>query len=219
MAVSDRDRDKLVEMSGRDNVEILENGVDVAHYSCNKTSASRELIFVGSMDWQPNDDGIRFFISTIFPLILQRDKNVRLLVVGRKPSKALLEAVQKIPNVVVTGAVEDVRPYIEHAAVSVVPLRVGGGTRLKVLEAFSMGKAVVSTSLGSEGIQYTHGEDVLIADDPQGFADAVMRLLDDRQLSDRIGAKARALVEAKYSWTTIGDKIVASFEKLFSSCH
>jgi len=178
---------------------------------------SRDLVFVGSMDWQPNDDGIRFFVFQIFPLILQRDKRIRLFVVGRKPSKALIEAAQRNPNVIVTGAVEDVRPYIESASVAVVPLRVGGGTRLKVLEAFSMAKAVVSTSLGSEGIQYTHGEDILIAEDPLGFADAVMRLLDDRELNNRIGTKARALVEAQYSWTNIEKKVVASLEKVLPS--
>lgn len=215
MAVSDRDRDALTTLGGFNNVRTIENGVDISFFSCANNSNSirtKNIVFVGSMDWRPNDDGIRHFLSSVFPLIVEKEKDVRLFVVGRKPSKELLRLAGDDARVVVTGGVDDVRPYIEDSSVYVVPLRVGGGTRLKVLEAFSMGKAVVSTSLGCEGIDCKNGDDIVIADEPQEFADAVLKLFNNHALNTKLGENARNLVASKYSWDVIGNKLLTEFD-------
>lgn len=207
MAVSDRDKEALAVLSGMQNTKTVENGVDTDYFLPKGDINSREIVFVGAMDWWPNDDGIKYFIETVFPLILAKDSTVHLFVVGRKPSPELLATAKNCDNVTVTGTVDDVRPYIEKASVYVVPLRVGGGTRLKILEAFAMGKAVVSTSLGSEGIAYTHGQNILIEDDPVNFAEAVLRLLNDTELRNTLGVNAISLATANYSWKMIGKKL------------
>lgn len=214
MAVSDKDTHALSQMCGINTVQTVENGVDTNFFSPRGHTNSRELVFVGSMDWCPNDDGIRHFIENAFPLILSKDNKVHLSVVGRRPSRELLEIAKNHTNVTVTGTVDDVRPYIEKAAVYVVPLRVGGGTRLKVLEAFAMGKAVVSTSLGSEGIAYHHGKNIMIADDPVRFADTVLQLLDNAGLRSILGENAAALANSTYSWKIIGAKMLNYYDIL-----
>ncbi len=216
LAVSDRDKENLAALSGIQNTRILENGVDIDYFSPAHHASSNNIVFVGSMDWWPNDDGIQSFIVKTFPLILAQNPGVRFFIVGRKPSKELLNIAEQHENIEVTGAVDDVRPFIENAAVYVVPLRVGGGTRLKVLEAFAMGKAIVSTSMGSEGITYTHGQDILIEDEPVLFANAVLRLLDDSKLRRFLGTNAIALA-TNYSWKTIGIKLQKLYDELTES--
>jgi glycosyltransferase involved in cell wall biosynthesis len=120
-------------------------------------------------------------------------------------------------NVIITDTVPDIRPYVRKSAVFVVPLRMGGGTRLKVLEGLSMEKGVVSTSIGCEGIDVTHGEHLLIADDPRSFADSVLRLSSDRELAARLGRQGRALVERQYKWETVVDRLEAFYGRLLSA--
>jgi glycosyltransferase involved in cell wall biosynthesis len=152
------------------------------------------------MDWLPNEDGVLFFAREILPRIRQRIPDVTVSIVGRDPTPAVvrLGAGQGIE---VTGRVEDVRPHIAAAAVYIVPLRVGGGTRLKIFEAMSMGRPVVSTTVGAEGLPVRPGEHVLIADEPQAFADAVAQLLGDAAAREQLGRRARDLVVARYDWS------------------
>lgn len=214
MAVSDKDRKVLAEMSGNENVRTVENGVDMGYFSPGAEAESGNLVFVGSMDWKPNDDGMLFFVHEILPLIHKKKPDVKLFIVGRKPSPEVMRLSGTSDRIVVTGSVDDVRPYVRDASVYVVPLRIGGGTRLKVLEAFAMKKAVVSTSLGSEGIAYSDGESICIADAPQVFADAVLGLLADRERRRMLGNNAFEIAKAKYSWETIGTKAVSFYEEL-----
>jgi glycosyltransferase involved in cell wall biosynthesis len=165
------------------------------------------LVFTGSMDWLPNEDAIQFFTREILPLVRERVPRVRLTVVGRKPYASLLELAERDPSIVVTGRVEDVRPYMERAAAYVVPIRVGGGTRLKIYEAMAMGKPVVSTTVGAEGLPLDDGEDLLLADTPRAFADAVVRVLTDAELARSLGARAAEKVRARFGW----DKVAAVF--------
>jgi glycosyltransferase involved in cell wall biosynthesis len=154
------------------------------------------------MDWLPNEDAMLFFCREVLPLIRAEEPDVTLSIVGRAPTPAVRRLAAD-PSVVVTGRVDDVRPYMREAAVYIVPLRIGGGTRLKIFEAMAMGKAVVSTAVGAEGLPVHAGEHLLIADEPRGFARAVVRLLRDIDKRRAIEQAARALVVAQYDWAVV----------------
>lgn len=158
------------------------------------------LVFTGSMDWLPNEDAIQYFTKEILPLIKREAPGATLTVVGRNPFPSLVELSERDSSVRVTGRVEDVRLYMEEAAVYVVPIRVGGGTRLKIYEAMAMELPVVSTTVGAEGLPVRDGAELLIADTPQAFADAVVRLFKDESLARELGARAAALVRERYGW-------------------
>jgi glycosyltransferase involved in cell wall biosynthesis len=157
------------------------------------------------MDWYPNEDGIVHFIDTVLPRVRRAVPGATLTVVGRSPSDRLRDAAAGA-GVHVTGLVDDVRPLMAEASVYVVPLRIGGGTRLKIFEALSMAKAVVSTTVGAEGLPLAPGQHFLQADDPAGFAEAVTLLLRDSARRRAIGAAGRRLVEERYSWSKVVDE-------------
>ncbi len=188
-------------------VVVVENGVDPIHFTPVAREADADsLIFVGAMHWRPNQDAVVHFVEEILPLIQRRRPGVRFTVVGQNPPPHVLRLGAR-PGVEIVGRVEDVRPYVRSAAVYVVPLRIGGGTRLKILEALAMGKAVVSTAVGAEGLAVTPGENILLADRPQAFADSVERLLADPSLGVRLGTSGRELVETHYEWDRLADKL------------
>jgi glycosyltransferase involved in cell wall biosynthesis len=193
-------------------IESIATGVDTEYFA---PSAALErpssLVFTGSMDWYPNEDAVLHLIDAILPAIRAEVPHVSLTVVGRNPSARLIEAAARA-GVRVTGTVDDVRPFVAEGAVSVVPLRVGGGTRLKIFEALAMGKAVVSTSIGAEGLPLTPGEHYLAADEPADFARAVVRLLRDADRRRRLGEAGRQLVEARYSWAETARAFEAHLE-------
>ena len=141
------------------------------------------------MDWLPNEDGIFYFANEIFPLIRRQVPDATLCIVGRKPSRRLQDLASRVPNIQLTGWVEDVRPYLAQRAVCIVPLRIGGGTRLKIFEAMSMAKAVVSTSIGAEGLPVKNGEHLLMADEPASFAESTIRLLGNDSRRAEIGTR------------------------------
>jgi sugar transferase (PEP-CTERM/EpsH1 system associated) len=186
---------------------LMPNGVDIDYFKAPDSQEDGEveaLVFTGSLDWLPNDDAVSYFCGKILPLIWQKKDSVKLYVVGKSPSAMIKKLAGRDSRVIVTGRVDDVRPYVRPAKAFIVPLRIGGGTRLKILEAMSMSKAVVSTSIGAEGIEYTDGKNILIGDNPQDFADKVLGLMDDGLKSRQIGAEGRKLVCGKYDWDTIG---------------
>jgi glycosyltransferase involved in cell wall biosynthesis len=163
------------------------------------------VVFFGLMSYVPNSDGIGHFLQSIWPRIAESMPDARCKIVGGNPPPSLRAMAG--PRVEVTGFVPDLRPHLAEAAVVVVPLRLGGGTRLKIVEAMAMGKAIVSTSLGAEGIEAIPERDLLIEDDPTAFADAVIRLLSDLNLAARIGQSARALAVSRYSWSGAARKL------------
>ncbi|MBI3621542.1 MAG: glycosyltransferase, partial [Nitrospirae bacterium] len=186
----------------------IPTGVDTAYFTPNGSrEAPGRLVFTGSMDWYPNEDAMLYFMGAILPRIRQDVPDVSLTVVGRNPSARLAEAASTI-GVQVTGTVDDIRPHVDEAAVYVVPLRVGGGTRLKIFEALAMGKAVVSTTVGAEGLPLIPGEHFLRADDPADFARAVVALLRDPNRRQALGMAGRRLVEERYAWP----RVAAEFE-------
>ncbi len=218
--VSEIDRALLQKVCPELTIEVIPNGVDLESYQPNHALEEEgALIYTGSMDWYPNEDAVIYFADEILPLIQarwERDapaERLMFYIVGQYPTHRVQKLAER-PGIIVTGRVEDVKPYIARAAVYVVPLRMGSGTRLKILEALAMEKAIVSTPIGEEGLHLIDGEEILIADVPSRFADAVLRLLTDKQMRRRIGESGRRRVEADYDWRRIGEKLYALYEKI-----
>lgn len=203
VAVSEPDRTLLASIAPRATVRAVPTGVDTTYFA---RDADREshvgVTFVGSMDWYPNEDAAIFLIDEILPRLRERIPRVVVRIVGRDPS-ARLRAAAAREGVTVTGTVADVRPYIADAAVLVVPIRIGGGTRLKIFEALAMGKAVVSTTVGAEGLPLVPGRHFMAADDPVAFADAIILLLRDPSRRRELGAAGRELVDTDHSWAHV----------------
>jgi sugar transferase (PEP-CTERM/EpsH1 system associated) len=215
IAVSNADRDVFAQLIPAEKLAVIPTGVDVDFFQPMPVAEEENtLVFTGSMDWLPNEDGMFYFIEEIFPGISQQVPTVKLIVVGRKPSRRLQALAAANPQVFLTGWVEDVRPHLARGAVCIVPLRVGSGTRLKIFEAMSMGKAVVSTTIGAEGLPVKTGGDIFLADSPDDFATCVITLLRDKALRQRLGAAARNLVESKFSWSSVA----AEFEAALRRC-
>lgn len=210
IAVSPQDAALMQKMFGVDAVSIP-TGVDLEYHRRPPAPAhSSDLIFVGSMDWLPNSDAIKYFVAEILPLIRRRKPDCTLAVVGRAPSPDIQALVKDDPRITVTGTVPDVRPYLWGATVSIVPLRIGGGTRLKIYEAFAAGTATVSTTIGAEGLDVTHPTNIRVADTPQAFADECLSLLLDPAQREAVSATALHLVTSRFGW----DTITGEFEKL-----
>jgi glycosyltransferase involved in cell wall biosynthesis len=209
VAVSGADRDRLAACAPSARVEDVPTGVDTSYFVPNgRTEAPASLVFTGSMDWYPNEDAILHFAQDILPLIRREVPEASLTVVGRKPSARLRTATAGTA-VQVTGGVDDVRPYVHQAAVYVVPLRVGGGTRLKICEALAMGKAVVSTTIGAEGLPLRSGEHFIRSDDPSDFARAVVALVRNPGQRQALGAAGRRLMEERHAWAQVASQFEA----------
>jgi glycosyltransferase involved in cell wall biosynthesis len=196
-------------------VTVVPNGVDLDFYKPGVTPPApglgpHSLVFTGKMDFRPNVDAVLWFVGEVLPLITALLPDARFYVVGQRPHPRLA-ALAGHPAVVITGQVPDTRPYIAGAGVYVIPLRIGGGTRLKVLEAMAMGRAMVSTRLGCDGFPLEDGREVCFADQPGAFAEAVVGLLQNREEAEALGRAARAYVEANYGW----DAIVPRLEALY----
>ncbi len=230
-AVSEDDQKSLLKLGmKRTAVHLVPNGVDTEYFqpraqspklresSRQSSVVSRQfdesLIFTGSMDWWPNRDGVLYFCKEILPLIWKVKPRLTFYVVGKSPSSSLLALAAQDSRIMVTGKVEDVRPFLAKSQIFVCPIRVGGGTRLKILEAMAMAKPVVSTSLGAEGIGYTSDKDIVLADSAEEFADEVVSLLETSEKRHSLGIEARKLVCQQYDWKTIGRKIHSLYEEL-----
>lgn len=180
-------------------VSVVPNVVDTRSYQPDWGDDGRTVLFVGGMDWHPNRDAVEFFVKAVFPAIRRWAPTARLVVAGRSPSREIRARLERVRGVEFTGRVADMRTVIARAAVCVVPLRIGSGTRLKILEAAAMGKPVVSTRMGAEGLEFVDGEEIVLADEPQDFARAVADLLSDRSRRRALGRAARRRVEEQYS--------------------
>lgn len=201
IAVSEVDKEIFYSEFAIKNVFAIPTGVDTDYYTPNNNSVQENsLVFVGAMDWFPNEDAIIFFTREVWPKLAARVPNISLTVVGRNPSDALLRTLKKYPEIKTVGRVEDIRPFVHRHALYVVPLRIGGGTRIKIYEAMAMGKAVVSTRIGAEGLPVRNGENILLVDTADEFVQAVVRLLCDHQARERLERNARSFVIQNCSW-------------------
>lgn len=216
VAVSHADAEALAGLDPRLSPVVVPNGVDLEAYRPEFPPlpglAHPCLAFTGKMDFRPNIDAVLWFAREVLPRLREQVPDVHLYVVGQSPSPRL-DALRAEPRITLTGRVDDVRPYIAAADLYVVPLRVGGGTRLKVLEAMAMGKALVSTSLGVEGLGVTDGGQVLLADTPEAFAHKVAGLLRDAGRRQALGQAARAFVEKGYGWESIGPRLEEAYKR------
>ncbi|HEY3323208.1 MAG TPA: glycosyltransferase [Planctomycetota bacterium] len=204
IAVSDNDREVFTQQYGAPYCEVVPTGVDTEFFVPSKNMrAANNIVFTGSLDWLPNQDAMRYFVKEVLPLIQQEVPNVAFSIVGRNPPPEIV-ALGKQPGIHVTGTVNDIRPYVFGAKVYVAPLRIGSGTRLKLLEAMAMGKAIVSTTLGAEGLPVHHDQNIVLADSAADFAREVTSLLRDGQRRRTLEAQARELVERRYSWQQVG---------------
>jgi polysaccharide biosynthesis protein PslH len=196
-------------------ITVIPTGVDTEFFQARPgEEVPNSLVFTGSMDWLPNEDGIFYFAERILPRIRQQIPEARLCVVGRKPSRRLRKLSAEQPHITITDWVEDVRPYLARGTACIVPLRVGGGTRLKIFEAMAMGKAVVSTTVGAEGLPVDNRENVLIADGEEDFSRGCIELLSNSALRNQIGSAARRLVCAHYGWPKIAEAFADVLERV-----
>jgi glycosyltransferase involved in cell wall biosynthesis len=213
---SDREKASVTRFAPSTPTEVVPNGVDLQYFSPTGAAAEPEtVVFNGTLAYRPNLDAAYHLVEDIWPRVLESRPRATLTIVGRAPEADIGRL--RRPQVVVTGEVPDVRPYLEKAAVVAVPIRMGGGTRFKVLEALAMAKPVVSSTLGCEGIDVRHGEHLWIADDPAGFAGAVVRLFDDAASGIRLGTAGRCLIESAYSWDLAGRRLDRLYRRVLSA--
>lgn len=214
LAVSQNDSDHFAKYLDSRKLTVIPTGVDVDYFHPgNEPEEPESLVFTGSMDWMPNEDAIHYFCAAIFPLVKRHLPKTQLYVVGRKPSDRLKSVGAADASVHITGAVEDIRPYVRRAPVYVVPLRIGGGTRIKIFEAMAMGKAIVSTTIGAEGLPVEHGRNILLADKPESFAAEIIWLLSNPERRQEMGSEARRLVEFTYGWATAAKRFDQVLER------
>jgi sugar transferase (PEP-CTERM/EpsH1 system associated) len=220
LVVSDADRQTFARLypdAIRDDLHVVSTGVDTGFFAPAASAADgRRLVFTGSMDWLPNEDAVTYFCREVLPRIRADEPTATLTIVGRAPTPAVKRLTADY-GVTVTGRVDDVRPYMQDAAVFVVPLRIGGGTRLKIFEAMAMGKAVVSTTVGAEGLPVDNGEHLLVADEPHLFARAVVRLFRDVERRRALETAARKLVVERYDWSAVAGELDQALVRFASS--
>jgi glycosyltransferase involved in cell wall biosynthesis len=210
IAVSPQDAVVMRQQFGVEAASVA-TGVDLNYFRRPSDAPSKaDLVFVGSMDWLPNSDGVNYFVREVLPLIWRRKPDCTFAIVGRLPSPAVRALAESESRIQVTGTVPDVRPWLWGARASIVPLRIGGGTRLKIYEAMAAGTATVSTSVGAEGLDVTHPLNIRLADTPESFADECLALLRDNQQRESLASAALQLVTSRYSW----DIVTTEFEKL-----
>lgn len=187
---------------------------NITQYPILNTQYESSLVFTGSLDWFPNEDALIYFFSQIYPLIKRKNSQVSILVVGKNPSKRLLNFAKSDSSINFTGRVDDVRPYLSKAKVFIVPLRIGGGSRLKILEAMAVGIPVVSTSIGAEGLGVKDNEHLLVADSNYDFADKVLHILENESLGSQLGKKGSEFVRENYDWNNIGKKLINVYREV-----
>jgi glycosyltransferase involved in cell wall biosynthesis len=220
IAVSENDRALMTKWVDGDRVTVVPTGVDLAEYRPARAGQPAEasvkplVTFIGAMDWEPNVDGVEYFCREVWPAVKARVPQARFRIVGRNPERRVQKWALECADgsIEVTGRVPSVVEHLHESAVVIVPLRIGGGTRLKIYEAMATAKAVVSTTIGAEGLDVENGRDIILADNPETFAQAVIRLLGDATLRQRY-EKAAAATAARYDWPSIGGR----FEEILES--
>jgi glycosyltransferase involved in cell wall biosynthesis len=235
ITVSERDRERLLELEPAARVFVADNGVDVEFYSPGEVKTAHQkwlngpiphhaqkphglskrhrLLFVGSMDYHANIDAVIHFAQQNWKTIHQGNREMVFTIVGRNPAKEVL-SLANLPGIEVTGTVADVRPYYEEAFASIVPLRVGGGSRLKILESMAARVPVVSTRLGAEGIEVCDGENILLGDTQAELTGKVSELFTNRTLREQLAASAHTFALKRYDWSAIGNRLLTRYEEL-----
>lgn len=213
--VSELDKERLLEIAPGTKADVIANGVDVDYFMPqDNTIEEGSLIMVSGMNWYPNRDAVIYMQEQIWPLITSAYPNVSWVVVGSSPPQQLIDLAETDSRITITGFVDDVRPYIDKAHVYLCPMRDGGGTRLKILDALSMAKPIVATTMAYEGIHVTKDENALFADTPEEFVKQIGRLLENKDLCQQIGSNGRQFVIDNFSWKVIGEKLGNIYHKI-----
>ena len=214
IAVSEVDAKRMRQMFHVERVRAVSTGVDLEYFRApDEAEATADLVFSGSMDWLPNVDAMEWFLAEVLPLVRAQRPATTVTIAGRSPDARVMKASDGLAGVTVTGSVADMRPYLWRAKASIVPIRIGGGTRLKIYECMAAGLPVVSTTVGAEGLAYTAGKDMVIADSAADFAAACVRLLTEEAERKRVSTEARALVEGRFSWAAVTREFEAILEE------
>jgi sugar transferase (PEP-CTERM/EpsH1 system associated) len=213
IAVSEVDRERLQSVNSEATIFVIENGVDAKHYATPESAIRNRIVFVGSMDYHANIEGATNFARAVWPMIQQKQPSLRFTIVGRNPPSEITE-LSSIAGIEVTGSVDDVRRYYREALAAVVPLNVGGGSRLKILEALAAGVPVVSTKLGAEGLDVSDRENILLAESSAELTNELLRLIETADLRARLIAGGRALVHARYDWSMVGARLLDQYQTL-----
>ncbi len=228
VTVSDRDRQRLLQLNPAAKAFVIENGVDGAQYSdeqiekaytawhSHNASQSPRMLFVGSMDYHANIGGVVDFAREVWPGLHDSRPELVFTIVGRDPATEVLE-LRSIAGIEVTGTVDDVRPYYREAIAAIVPLKVGGGSRLKILEAMAAGVPVISTTLGAEGLDVQDGENILLADTNQELAETIITLVESDAQRKQLRSGGRALVSARYEWSGLGAALFETYSQLLNT--
>jgi glycosyltransferase involved in cell wall biosynthesis len=244
VVVSNSDRARLLEYAGGVPIFVIENGVDTEYYSDRRIESAHaawlakesgcggqysdprvevfgrstryRAVFVASMDYHANSDAAVSFARDVWPGVHERRPDLVFTVVGRDPPPEV-QQLAMLPGVEVTGTVDDVRPYYREALAAIIPLRVGGGSRLKILEAMAAGVPVISTTLGAEGLDVQDDQNILIANTVEELSDAIITLTDDAERRLRLSAGGRALVSARYDWSTLGEALFETYQSLIGT--
>ncbi len=213
LVVSDLDARRLSDIRPGVRTAVVANGVDVDYFrqSDDASTEPKHLIMVSGMNWFPNLDAVLYMTESIWPVISRMSSGVRLTIVGASPPRRVTDLAAQDSRITVTGFVDDIRPYMDRAQIYLCPMRDGGGTRLKILDALSMGKPIVATTMALEGIDVSPDTEVLVADTPEAFARQVQRLIDDAPLRESLCRNARRFVEQKFSWEMIGREMERVF--------
>jgi glycosyltransferase involved in cell wall biosynthesis len=210
-------RDELLEIEPSLDVAVVPHGVDVEHFAfTGEAETELSVVFVGNYPHYPNVDAVLYFHHEIWPKIRKAYPDIKFYVVGQAPPPEI-SALSREGDIIVTGRVDDVHPYLEKSRVFVCPVRLGGGFRGKILEAMSTGRPVVSTPLGAQGVPVSNGENIMIADEPGRFSDAVIELLRDETLYQRMARNARALVEDKFAWVKGVEVLEGTLEEMMKN--
>jgi glycosyltransferase involved in cell wall biosynthesis len=213
IAVSDIDASRMRQMFQIDSVTSVPTGVDVEYFAPRGAATPMsDIVFCGSMDWLPNVDAVVYFLAEVLPLIRAKLPGATFTIAGRSPDDRVLKAVQGLTGVCVTGKVDDMRPYLWGSKISIVPIRIGGGTRLKIYECMAAGVPVVSSTVGAEGLRYEDGKDIVLADDPGAFAAACVRLLSDDSARGAIAHNALERTQKEFSWEAVSREFEAILE-------
>ncbi len=214
ITVSKNDYDHFATAYGAPRLGYISTGVDTEYYTpIEGAEEPGSIVFLGSMDWMPNIDGVHHFVERIYPAIKRAVPEARLWIVGRDPVPSIARLGETDRSIRVTGTVDDTRPYVARASCAIVPIRVAGGTRIKIYEMMAMAKAVVATTIGAEGLEYAAGENIVIEDDPMRFASAVQRLLADSNTRRQMGRRAREFVVSRCSWGSVAESFAGQLKK------
>jgi glycosyltransferase involved in cell wall biosynthesis len=213
IAVSEGDKHLMISRNPRLQIDVVPNGIDTQLFQpIPYQNNSQVLLFIGNMDYRPNIDAISYFCKQILPLIKNEAPLVEVCIAGLNPAPEVLGLAGE--GIRVTGTVEDLHPYYAQSAVCIVPLRAGGGTRLKILEAMALGRPVVSTSIGCEGLDVQDGEHLFIADTPGDFANRVLYLLNESAVRESIIRNGRELVEQRYDWDVVAQQLLRIYREV-----